>query len=217
MKKIALFIAAAFSLSFAQAQTGPRFGVKVGVTYSNLAGNFENEDFYKNKFGFMGGITSNFNLTSDGFLSLQPELLYTQKGYQYQDDKYMVAGTEYKRKGDLNYNYLDLPILLRVNAGGLFFEAGPQISYLLAIRDNRELKIGDKSYEDTKRIDKDNLAELEIGYAAGLGYQLQNGLSIGVRYNGSINSLAKNDGDELANARHSAFLATIGFLIPTGK
>ncbi|WP_066835398.1 porin family protein [Rufibacter ruber] len=216
MKKIVLFIAAAFSISFAQAQNGPRVGIKAGVSYSNLSGDLDNQDIYDNKFGFTGGLTANFPLTSDGFLSIQPELLYTQKGYQYSDEKFSRAGVDYKYKGDVNFNYLELPVLLRVNAGGLFFEGGPQLSYLLGVRNNTEIQVGGNKYEDKDVIDKDDLSELEIGYAAGIGYQLQNGLSLGLRYNGSINSLAKEDKDELTNARHSAFLLTVGFLLPSG-
>ncbi|QHL87741.1 outer membrane beta-barrel protein [Nibribacter ruber] len=218
MKKIVLFVAAALSFSFANAQSGPRIGLKAGVTYSNLSGDLENEDLYKNKFGFTGGLTANFDLSGDGFLSLQPELLYSQKGYQYSDEKFTVTtpqGTyDYKLKGDMNFNYLELPVMLRVNAGGLFFEAGPQVAYLLSVKDNSELKINDQSYEDIEKRDKDQFSEIEIGYAAGVGYQLNNGLSLGVRYNGGINSLAKEDNDELTNARHSAVVATIGFTLP---
>ncbi|WP_192823027.1 porin family protein [Rufibacter sp. LB8] len=215
MKKIALLAVAIFTFGAAQAQTGPRLGLKAGVTYSNVSGDLQNEDIYKNKFGFMGGITTNFDLSGDGFLSLQPELLYTQKGYQYSDEKFSVGGVDFKVKGDRNFHYLDLPVLLRINAGGLFFEGGPQASYLLSVTDNSEFKRGNESYEETERISKDDLAEFEIGYAAGLGYQLPNGLSLGLRYNGSINKLAKNDGDELANARHSAFILSVGFLFPS--
>ena len=215
MKKIVLFVAAALSFSFANAQSGPRIGLKAGVTYSNLSGDLENEDLYQNKFGFTGGLTANFDLSGDGFLTLQPELLYTQKGYQYSDEKYTDAfGNDIKVKGDVNFNYLDLPVLLRINAGGLFFEGGPQVSYLLGVRDNSEFKINDESYEETEAIDKDDLSEIENGYAAVIGYQLNNVLSLGVRYNGSINALAKEDNDELTNARHSVVMATIGFTLP---
>lgn len=220
MKKIALFVAAVFSMGIAQAQTSPRLGLKAGVTYSNISGKeLRNEDIYDNKLGFTGGITANFNLTSDGFLSLQPELLYSQRGYQYRDREYTLGSgsnaVTYKSKGDVNFNYLDLPVLLKINAGGLFFEAGPQVSYLLGIKNNTEEKVGSQSYEKSERISKDDLSEIEIGYAAGIGYQLTNGLNLGLRYTGGINSLAKEDNDDLGNARHSAFHLTLGFLIPT--
>ncbi|GGK84719.1 porin family protein [Rufibacter glacialis] len=213
MKKIVLFVAAALTFSVAQAQNGPRIGIKAGANYSNISGKeLANEDIYENKLGFVGGLTANFDLTGDGFLSIQPELLFSQRGYQYRDEEYTIDNITYKSKGDMNYNYLDLPVLLRINAGGLFFEGGPQVSYLLGIKDKTETKIGNNDFDNSRRIDKDDLSELEIGYAAGLGYQTEAGLSLGLRYTGGINALAKDDHDELGNARHSAFQLTLGYV-----
>ena len=217
MKKFALLLLAGLSFTFAQAQT--KVGLKGGVNYSNIAGDLENEDVYMNKFGFNGGLTANFAITGDNFLSIQPELLYSQKGYKYRDEEFTdILGREVRRKGTRNFNYLDLPVMLKVNAGGLFFEAGPQLSYLLAIRDNSETSVNGSTDSNWRSIDKDDLAELEIGYAAGLGFQAANGFSLGVRYNGSLSDLAKSDpnNDELVNARHSAFQLQLGFLLSGG-
>ena len=223
MKKIALFLLAGLSFSFAQAQSA-KIGLKGGVNYSNIAGDLQHEDVYQNKFGFNGGLTANIGLSSDNFFSLQPELLFSQKGYQYKDVEYsslnpLTLGQKVKSTGERSFNYLDLPVLLKVNAGGLYFEGGPQLSYLLSIRDNTETKYSDgTTYDNWQEIDKDDLAELEIGYAAGLGFQAANGLSLGLRYNGSLSDLAKSDpnNDELVNARHSAFQLQLGFLIGGG-
>ncbi|WP_181307794.1 porin family protein [Rufibacter sp. XAAS-G3-1] len=219
MKKIVLLVAAVLSFGVAQAQNGPKIGLRAGANYSNLSGDLENQDIYENKFGFVGGLTANFDLSGDGFLSLQPELLYSQRGYQYKDDQYTIGSganaINYRSEGSVHFNYLDLPILLRINAGGLFFEGGPQASYLLSIKDKSETFIGDSRTATSNEIEKDDLSEFEIGYVAGLGYQLENGLSLGLRYNGSINSLAKEDSDDLTNARHSTFQLTLGFLFPS--
>jgi hypothetical protein len=215
MKKIALLLLAGLSFTFAQAQSA-KIGLKGGVNYSNVAGDLQNEDVYQNKVGFNGGLTANFGIAGDNFLSIQPELLYSQKGYQYRDEEYRdLLGRQIKRKGNMNFNYLDLPVLLKINAGGLFFEGGPMASYLLGIRDNTETSVNGQTDQDYQKIDKDNLAELEIGYAAGLGFQATNGFSLGLRYNGSISDLAKSDpsNDELVNARHSVFQLQIGFLL----
>ncbi|ALJ01368.1 porin family protein [Rufibacter tibetensis] len=212
MKKIVLFFAAVLSFSVAQAQTGPKIGLRAGANYSNISGDLDNQDVYKNKIGFVGGLTANFDLTGDGFLSVQPELLYSQRGYQYRDEEYMIGNQTYRSEGSVNFNYLDLPVLLKINAGGLFFEGGPQASYLLGIKDKSESFLGNSQTETERKVDKDDLSELEIGYVAGLGYQTQGGLSLGLRYNGSINSLAKDDHDELTNARHSTFQLTLGYL-----
>ncbi|WP_051359903.1 porin family protein [Adhaeribacter aquaticus] len=216
MKKILCLLVACLGLTFAQAQS-TRIGLKGGLTYSNIAGDLENESIYQNKLGFNGGITANFPVIGN-FLSIQPEILYNQKGYQYQDEEFTFLGITRERKGKRNFNYIDVPVLAKINAGGIFFEAGPQISYLLGVRDNTEETINGIENKNYQRINKDDLAELEIGYAVGLGFQASNGVSLGVRYNGSVQDLAKNTGnDELTNARHSAFLLQLGFPISGGS
>ena len=213
MKKIALFLLAGLSFSFAQAQ-GVQFGLKAGVNYSNLAGDLQEEDMFQNKLGFVGGVTANLPLSSDGFLNLAPELLYSSKGYQYQDDEITVGTEVWKYKGDVSFNYIDLPVMLRVNAGGLFFEGGPVASYLLDIKDKTEVKMGNNDYEDVKIIDKGDAADFEIGYAAGLGFKAPMGIILNLRYNGSISALADDDdGGGLNNGRHSLFQFTLGYLL----
>jgi hypothetical protein len=220
MKKIVLLLLAGLSFTFAQAQSA-KIGLKAGANYSNIAGDLENEDVYQNKFGFNGGFTFNFPIAGDNFLSLQPELLYSQKGYQYKDVEYtslnpLRLGQKVRSKGDRNFNYLDLPVLLKVNAGGIYLEGGPQLSYLVGIRDNTETQYADGTKDETwTKMEKDHLEEFEIGYAAGIGFQASNGLTLGVRYNGSISDLAKSDpnSDELVNARHSVFQLQLGFLL----
>lgn len=213
MKKVVLLFLATLSLTFAYAQI-PQIGVKAGINYSNLAGDLQHEDINDNKLGFVGGIGINLPLISDGFLSLSPEILYSQKGYQYRDDEFTIGNVVYKRKGDIRYEYIDVPVLLKVNAGGLLFEAGPLGSYLLGIRDNTEEKVGSRDYEKTTVVSKGNLNKFEIGYAAGIGYLTPLGLTANLRYNGSISHLAKEDNDdELGNARHSLFQLTLGFMV----
>ena len=213
MKKIALLMILGLSISFAQAQA--KFGVKVGANYSNLSGDLTDEDANRSKVGFLAGITANFPLSSDNFVSIQPELLYSQKGYQFQKDEVTIDNAKYQFKGKRNFNYLDLPVLLKLNAGPIFFEAGPQFSYLLGIRDNREVTLIGSGI-DTKewdKVEKDNLSELEVGYVAGLGFQAPMGVGIGLRYNGSINALAKDNSDELTNARHSVFQLQLSYML----
>jgi len=217
MKKIAFLLFTTLTISFAsQAQ----IGVKLGANLTNLAGDLQDEDNYQNKLGLVGGITYNIPLSSDNFISIQPELLYSQKGFKRADISYNdpATGQQVTQEGKVNYSYLDLPILFKINAGPVFFEAGPQVSYLLSIKDNTELTVNGIDFESYVRQDKDALAEFEIGYAAGVGVQIPMGLTLNVRYNGSVSALAKDDnGDELANARNSVYQATIGFKLPMGN
>ena len=225
----ALSTAAVFSSSSAHAQ-GIRLGLRAGANYSNLTGNIKNENTYNNKVGFLGGVMLNADVTGDGFFSIQPELLYSQKGFENKPTAYdnTVAGIGYKeqREGNVNYNYLDLPVLFKINAGGFYVEGGPQVSYLIS--SNKETRVTRtnsltgraETFETQNKNDISQLNRTELGYAAGLGYQAANGLSLGLRYTGAFNDLVKSSTDgsyfngDLKNARHSAFQASIGYLIP---
>ncbi|MBW7468349.1 hypothetical protein ABID22_002688 [Pontibacter aydingkolensis] len=222
MKKLLfVFVFALASISFAQAQS---FGIRGGANISNLSGDLRDEDRFENKVGFHAGATLNFGIAGD-FFSIQPELLYSNKGFKNSDEVYTTLTLQQRRReGKVNYNYLDLPILAKIKAGPLYFEAGPQASYLLSV--NNETKTYDSngtlitSTRDEKS--KEGLTDLELGYAAGIGLAAKNGISFGVRYNGSFTDFAKDapndyfDGD-LANARHSTIMVTLGFTIPSAK
>lgn len=232
MKKAVFFAAvllgsAAVSTSYAQ---GVRLGLRAGANYSNLAGNIQNENTYNNKFGFLGGVMLNADVTGDGFFSIQPEILYSQKGFENKPTEYtstlLGVGYTEKREGRVNYNYLDVPVLLKVNAGGLILEAGPQYSYLLSANDEtkvtrtRQPNGTPTVSEAQNKKDVSGFNRSELGYVAGVGYQADNGLSLNLRYTGAFSDFVKSDNGsyfngDLANARHSAFQLSLGYLIPS--
>ena len=229
MKKSALLAAALFAtaaVSSAQAQD-VRLGFRAGANYSNLAGNIKNQETYNNKVGFLGGVLLNVPVTSDGFFSVQPEVLYSQKGFENKPTEYTgVLGGKQKREGSVNYNYLDVPLLLKINAGGFIAEAGPQYSYLLTANDQTRttttppLGGSPTTTESQNKTDVSGLNRNELGYLAGVGYQATNGLSLNLRYNGAFSDFVKSDNStyfngDLKNARHSAFQLSLGYLIPS--
>ena len=228
MKKSAIFAAALLAtaaVSSARAQE-VRIGLRAGANYSNLAGNINNQDTYNNKFGFLGGVMVNVPVTSDGFFSVQPEVLYSQKGFENKPTEYSVLGipgTMQKREGSVNYNYLDVPVLLKVRASGLVFEAGPQYSYLLSANNKTKTTTipafgGTTTTEAQSKTDVNGLNRNELGYVAGVGYEATNGLSLNLRYTGAFSDFVKSGNDsyfngDLKNARHSAFQLSLGYLI----
>ncbi len=100
----------------AQAQR-VRLGLKGGPSYTTVVG--QHVAGAASKWGFHGGVLVNVKLSDQ--LSLQPEVLYSQKGTKGAADSNRI-----------NLNYVDLPVLLRVatGLGGLFIEVGPQLGYL---------------------------------------------------------------------------------------
>jgi hypothetical protein len=213
----ALLVAAAAPAAHAQ---GIRFGVKAGANLSNLSGDLVNQDQYKNRFGFQGGVMVNFGLGD--ILSIQPEVLYSQKGFKYGDQSITVLNNTYRNSGNVRYDYLDVPILVRVRAAGAFFEVGPQYSYLMNVSTNREQTLNGNNVSNigSGTTNLDNVHRSELGYAAGLGFQASNGFMIGVRYNGAFTDFAKNSNysnDEFRNARNSTFQAYVGVLLGGNK
>ncbi|MBD2723021.1 porin family protein [Hymenobacter armeniacus] len=223
---VAAALLATAAVSSAQAQD-VRFGLRAGANYSNLAGDIKNESTYNNKAGFLGGVMVNVPVLADGFLSVQPEILYSQKGFENKPTEYTnLLGAKQKREGNVNYNYLDVPVLLKINAGGFIVEAGPQYSYLIS--SNNETKYtttpalgGTPTVTETQnKNDVSGLNRNELGYLAGVGYQADNGLSLSVRYTGAFSDFVKSDNNtyfngDLSNARHSAFQFSLGYLIPS--
>ncbi|ARS36593.1 porin family protein [Pontibacter actiniarum] len=215
MKK--LFLSFAFALAaFGAAQAQSGLGIRAGANLSNLSGDLKDESRYENKIGFHAGLTYNIPVVGE-FFSIQPELLYSNKGFKYEDTEITLPlGGDFRREGNMNYNYLELPVLARIKAGPLYFEGGPQASYLLSVNNNiKEYMNGERTSSATTNLDKDDMKEFEVGYAAGVG--ITSGmLSIGLRYNGSFTDIVDKssneyfDDENFTDARHSTVMLTLG-------
>ncbi|GAB3635165.1 porin family protein [Hymenobacter arcticus] len=200
MKKTLLSTALlAMAASAAHAQS-PSFGIKAGVSLTNAVGS--GYDF-KNKIGFHGGFVA--NLPINGVFSIQPELLYSMKGYKFSGPD-PIDGTPLSSQQTLHY--IDVPILARIKAGGLFFEAGPQIGYLAAAKFSQD---GNANIPASSYSTRNGYRKMDYGYAAGLGYQLPQGLGIGLRYNGSFRNLAEYSNGQ--GARNSAFQLSLSYML----
>ena len=243
MKKIAILALSCLTVSVANAQDagGLRIGIKGGATYSSLSGDqasqiagpaFDN-NLGSFKLGYNAGIGTSFPISSDGFFSIAPELLYNRKGYEVKS-KQMAGTSEIEVEQQRVLHYLDLPILAKINAGGLYFELGPQVSYLFGSKvkqqtttknaNGTKTKIdNDGSFQDYSGIkrgpsDKSDLAQFDIAGVAGIGYQTDGGLSLGLRYAQGFNSLidSKNTSND-PKAFNTAFTLQLGYLLPLGR
>jgi hypothetical protein len=201
MKKALLSLAIlAGAASVAHAQTGTKYGIKGGFNGSTFSGTNSAGSEYKA--GFAAGVFANFGV-SDNF-SVQPEVLYSQKGASI-DDYAGINGTTYKN----TLGYLDVPIMLRYNVGqdgkGFFVEVGPQGSFVLHSRQFLQTS-GNKTTESTSTEDLNKVA---IGYVGGLGYQITSGLQLGVRYTGDFSQVYKDNAGP--NVHNSVFQFQVGY------
>ena len=204
MQKVLLSLGLLVSISFAAQAQSATFGIKAGASLTNFTGS--NTSDAKNIFGFNGGLVANFAI-NDAF-SIQPEVLYSMKGAKAEQST-SFGGVTYSDKLTSRLHYIDVPVLARVNAGGLFFELGPQIGFLVAAKQKEEISGGTGAGTYDNDV-KDQLKTVDFGYAAGLGYQLSNGPGIGLRYNGGFSDVNKNSGSTAL--RNSAFQLYVSFM-----
>ena len=172
MHRIFLSILLTTTASVAAAQN-VRFGVKAGPSYTKFRGVDPAQlssasNAYR--LGFHAGVLAEVKVT-DKF-SVQPELLYSQKGAKNK----LVSGIY-----DV-FSYLDLPIVVKARLGetGFFLEGGPQFGYLLQAT---------STFMNYSYNVRDSYEKVDVGYAAGLGYQLSSGPLLGFRFNGGLTRL----------------------------
>lgn len=190
MKKSILLLVFAVTTMVAAHAQGPRIGIRAGVNYAGFGGS--DADNLDRVWGGHGGLTANFPMSADNFFSIQPEILFSMKGAETKDDITKIK-----------VNYLDVPVLGRINAGPLYFEGGPQVSVRIS---------GDVEQNGTNVQDNlDDFKRTSFGYAAGIGLSATPlGLSIGVRYNGDVSKLY--DDSSAPNYRNDVFMLTLGYL-----
>jgi hypothetical protein len=152
MKKLLLILLSVGIISAAQAQ----FGVRAGYSASNFS-----DTNFTSKSGFhLGG----YYRYGNGFLSIEPGLQYSQKGYETQAP---TSAEVSERLG-----YLDIPVLVRLNfLPFLNVFAGPQASLLLS----RNYDLGgitNTSTEPIRGYDIGGIVGVGAGFSSGINAQL---------------------------------------------
>ena len=151
-----------------------RVGLKGGLSIATIINTNDNSFSSAPLYGLNGGAV--LQLLLGHVLAIQPEVLFSQKGYR---------ATETSLVGDYDYrrylNFLDIPILLRLNASKNFgIVVGPQYSHLLST--HTSFKSGDASYEQTVNNENDNITKNIFGGVIGADINLNRNLFIYGRY-----------------------------------
>jgi hypothetical protein len=116
-------------------------------------------------------------------LSLQPEGVYSIQGFRFSDSTTGISVS-------FRNSYINIPVLLTYTLpGGLFFQAGPQVGFLIGAK----AAAGGTSV-DTKSIFKST----DISAAFGVGYNMTENFGINARYNLGLVNIANNPGDGLS-------------------
>jgi len=191
----------AFALSDSPFSLGP----KVGLNYSNLTGDVSDEAGYK--LGFAGGAF--FAYTFSDWFTLQPEVLYSQKGAKATEERLGEERTE-----TISLDYVEIPVLavLTIPTQSRLTPkvfVGPAFGFLLSAEDKREVDGEERGSEDIK----DALKDYDIGVVLGAGLDVKVGpgaITADVRYNFGVTNIV-DDEDDNDTVRNGVFSFMVGY------
>lgn len=173
---IILMMSGMISLNAQDRKNKATAGVKGGYNLSSVSfdGTSETEKLH----GFHIGIYGESYIGK--YISIQPEILYSQQGYKKIDED----GTLTQK-----LDYLNVPLMLKIYPVKSFFlEAGPQVGF----------SISHKETLDSVRLFGDTSKELapsnfDWGANLGAGFKSDAGLSLGARYHMGQNDIYDKD------------------------
>lgn len=162
MKKLILGIFAAFFAITSYAQ-GIDFGIKAGANFSTLT----DATGLKNKTGFHGGIF--LGLKFNDKIALQPELLYSQQGAEF-------------NVGKVDLDYINVPVIIKYYLiQGLNLQVGPQFGFV--VNDNISNAILEAE-------------DFDVSGVIGAGYDFPFGIRLDARYNFGFTDAVKDTGSK---------------------
>jgi len=209
MKKISivLLVAGIFLASNIAAQNSG-FGAKGGLSFSNMT--VEGNNDQNLKFGFHAGVFNKFSISEN--FAIQPELLYSVKGFKNNFDDNVFADGEAK----FNLNYIDLPVKLVYNLAPDFdFHFGPYVGYLVGANVETNAEVLDYfNVNSQEELDRDNFNAFDIGLTAGMGFTLDP-VILGFNYNMGLTKVAKDDQpteEMLGDARNAVIQVFVGIM-----
>lgn len=206
MKKFILSMLSCGLLFFsAQAQLEieviPKAGLSLGFWSDRVDGEPEDSNLRPGL-----AIGAALGLGINELISIQPELLFIQKGGS-------APNVELKR----TINYLELPVLARFNFSGFHVAAGPYLGF--ALGGKLKTEEGERNLEIGSDEANDDLKPLDFGAYIGGGYSLDIGsgkLMFDARLGwGFPNLLPGGDSDFSYRSRN--YVISVGYVIPLGK
>lgn len=196
-KKIFVFTIALFTIVGTANAQFLRFGVKGGVSSSNVkfdkttltavsttsgAKNFLIEQG-NSQLGIHFGLFGRIQLLG---LYIQPEVLFTQtKGELLITDQ--TASTLVNKALEQKFNKIDVPIIVGWKFGPARFGLGPVASIALSEKDGLKDKLQELAPTGTKAVS--NFKNATFGYQVSVGLDVLKKLTLDVKYEGNLSKL----------------------------
>lgn len=141
------------------------FGLRAGFNNSNVYDERGENFVASSKLGFAGGAF--VGIPIGRYLGVQPEILYSQKGYRSTG---VVLGTPYSNTRTTNF--LDVPVQLQFKPfRALTLLGGVQYSYLLSQQD--QYKYGTNSLAQEQEFSNDNIRKNILGAVFGVDLHVE--------------------------------------------
>jgi hypothetical protein len=213
MKKVvfALLAIVAFSQG-AAAQTQIYIEPKAGPTFTTIR--FGQNDNVHSRTGYMAGAGVNISLDSDRFFSIQPEILYFQKGARL---------TQVPVYNNVEYilNYLEVPVLGRLSFGGrtlrAFVNAGPYAAYALDGRNKAGDNDFDITFARTGEADFNNRFDYGLQFGGGAGFRVGLGeITLGVRYGLGLANLYSRQVADVPQSQNRTIAVMLNYAVLIG-
>ena len=196
-----------------------RFGGRAGLNLANVGGDNDMEDV-ENRIGFHLGVMAQHTLMPN--IIVQPELIYTNKGYTWEDTD-TEDGITIKMESTVKLDYIELPLLFKydmpMNNMSLQPYLGPSLGFLMKAEVEAEASANGISVSDTEDI-KDEISSIDLGLNLGVDAIVGKNIMVGLRYNlGLINLDDSKDEDDNSKSEdedptyfNRAIMLNLGFL-----
>ena len=208
MKKIllvSLVMLLTVSVAFSQ------MGIKAGINLGTVGGDDKSQGGIdpKSKVGLVGGLSYKIGLIMG--LSIQPEVLYIQKGAVYEGSM-SYGGYSMSGKTTMKGDYIDIPVLVKFNLPipmlSPYIEGGVSYGILLSAKQKSETtsNIPGTPSGTTETDVKDQFKKSDLSVLIGVGVELLI-LDINARYSLGMTKLDK---DGLFKAYNRGIILTAG-------
>ena len=182
MRKIVLLIIMAVC-GLSQVR-GQDFGVKAGYNYSTFSGETSSLSTIEGLSGFyIGGLVE---LPISNVLSIQPELIFSRQGVALRQGLEKSGIRIEINNADIRLDYLNIPVMAKVNLGPLFLQGGVQFGFLVN-KPKVDSYIANVYLRNL--LDKDSYNSFDFGVGAGLGFNLNRRLFVEARYTHSLTNV----------------------------
>ena len=191
--------------------TGPHFGIKGGVNFSQFYVDQPSVEDENMKTGYHFGIFAKIPISRE--IAIQPEVLYTNVGSKITYGQSQIENLFGIERGEVrfNLNYVQVPLMLSVNLGPLNIHAGPYAAYLVSAN-IKDLNVRDLSTNQLVNLNEDDFNRWDYGLVGGLSIDVQN-FTIGARYNHGLREIGSTNlaGNLTNNSRNAVGQIFIGF------